>query len=104
MIQYHGFGKRFGAVIAATGIDLRVAPGETVGLIGPNGSGKTTTLKALVGLVRSVFNGDPWWSYVGLWSLLICWVMLGVTLLVVWQGLSRPRPPAATPPSSNPWG
>ncbi|GAB2588850.1 MFS transporter [Microlunatus antarcticus] len=59
---------------------------------------------ALVGLVRSVFDGDPWWSYVGLWSLLICWVMLGVTLLVVRQGLSRPRPPAATPPSSNPWG
>ena len=52
MIRYSGFGKRFGAVIAADAIDLSVAEGETLGLIGPNGSGKTTTLKALVGLVR----------------------------------------------------
>ena len=60
---------------------------------------------AVVGLFRSVFAGDPWWSFVGLWSLLICWVMLGVLLLVVWQALTRPQPPAPDqqPPSSNPW-
>ena len=57
-------------------------------------------LFAVVGLFRSVFYGDPWWSFVGLWSLLVCWVMLGVTLLIVWQALSRPQ----TPPSTNPWG
>jgi ABC-type spermidine/putrescine transport system permease subunit II len=53
---------------------------------------------AVVGLYRSVFYGDPWWSFVGLWSLLICWIMLGVLLLTVWQALVRPRPP------TNPWG
>ncbi len=52
MISYRGFAKEFGAVRAVDGIDLDVAPGETLALIGPNGSGKTTTLKALVGLVR----------------------------------------------------
>ena len=52
MIRYSGFGKRFGRVVAADAITLSVARGETLGLIGPNGSGKTTTLKALVGLVR----------------------------------------------------
>ncbi|MGE5926526.1 MAG: ABC transporter ATP-binding protein [Gemmatimonadota bacterium] len=52
MISYRGFTKDFGTVRAVDGIDLDVAPGETVALIGPNGSGKTTTLKALVGLVR----------------------------------------------------
>jgi ABC-type multidrug transport system ATPase subunit len=52
MIQYIGFGKRFGSLVAAGSIDLSVAKGETLGLIGPNGSGKTTTLKALVGLIR----------------------------------------------------
>ena len=64
-------------------------------------------LFAVVGLFRSVFEGEPWWSFVGLWSLLICWIMLGVLLLIVWQALTRPQaPPPADqqPPSSNPWG
>ena len=63
-------------------------------------------LFAVVGLFRSVFEGEPWWSFVGLWSLLICWVMLGVLLLVVWQALTRPQRPSSDqqPPSSNPWG
>ncbi|HEX6643246.1 MAG TPA: ABC transporter ATP-binding protein [Gemmatimonadales bacterium] len=52
MIRYRGFTKRFGDVVAVQGLDLDVGPGETLALIGPNGSGKTTTLKALVGLVR----------------------------------------------------
>ncbi|HEX6091335.1 MAG TPA: ABC transporter ATP-binding protein [Gemmatimonadales bacterium] len=52
MISYRGLTKDFGAVRAVDGVDLDVRPGETLALIGPNGSGKTTTLKALVGLVR----------------------------------------------------
>lgn len=52
MIRYEGFGKRFGSVVAVSRIDFEVKPGETLALVGPNGSGKTTTLKALVGLVR----------------------------------------------------
>ena len=64
---------------------------------------------AVVGLFRSVFEGEPWWGFVGNWSLLICWVMLGVLLLVVRQALIRPpasQPPSSgqPPPSSNPWG
>lgn len=55
---------------------------------------------AVVGLVRSVFVGAPWWSFVGLWSLLSCWVMLGVLLLLVRQALTRPT----APPTTNPWG
>ena len=58
---------------------------------------------AVVGLFRSVFDGDPWWGFVAGWSAVICWVMLGVLLLVVWQALIRPTQPPP-PPSSNPWG
>lgn len=57
---------------------------------------------AVIGLLRSVVDGDPWWGFVAGWSAGICWVMLGVLLLVVWQTLTRPSPPQ--PPTSNPWG
>jgi Cu-processing system ATP-binding protein len=52
MIRYDRFTKRFGAVTAVDSLDLTLEEGETVALIGPNGSGKTTTLKAALGLVR----------------------------------------------------
>ncbi|MEZ5595817.1 MAG: ABC transporter ATP-binding protein [Pseudomonadales bacterium] len=44
--------KRYGSVAALDGFDLVVEPGHIVGLIGPNGSGKTTALKAILGLTR----------------------------------------------------
>jgi Cu-processing system ATP-binding protein len=50
MIEVHGLEKRFGAVTALGGLSFDVAPGETFALLGPNGSGKTTTLKCLSGL------------------------------------------------------
>lgn len=43
--------KRFGDIAAVAGIDLRVDPGEIFGLIGPDGAGKTTALRLLVGLL-----------------------------------------------------
>jgi Cu-processing system ATP-binding protein len=53
MIRYEQFTKRFGRVLAVDALDLDVIAGETLALIGPNGSGKTTTLKAALGLVRA---------------------------------------------------
>src|SRR5262249_48618108 len=44
--------KRYGAVAALDGVDLDVEPGAVHALIGPNGSGKTTALRALAGAVR----------------------------------------------------
>jgi len=55
---------------------------------------------AVVGLVRSVTTGHPWWGFVSSWSVAICWVSLVVVLLVVWQALKRP----GAPPPANPWG
>ncbi len=50
MIRVRGLTKRFGEVEAITDISFDVAPGEILTLLGPNGSGKTTTLKCIVGL------------------------------------------------------
>ncbi len=41
--------KRFGPLLAVDGVDLDVAPGECVALLGPGGAGKTTTLRMLYG-------------------------------------------------------
>ena len=47
-----GLTKRFGAQAAVDGIDLVVPPGAVYGFLGPNGSGKTTTIRMLLGLVH----------------------------------------------------
>ncbi|HXU65271.1 MAG TPA: ABC transporter ATP-binding protein [Polyangia bacterium] len=52
MIETAGLSKRFGSTLALDGLDLRVEPGEVMGFLGPNGSGKTTTIRLLMGLLR----------------------------------------------------
>ncbi len=55
-IHIEGLRKRYGegetAVDALKGVDMRVAPGEVVGLIGPSGSGKSTLLKCLGAVIE----------------------------------------------------
>ena len=51
-VELAGVVRRYGPVTAVAGIDLQVLAGETVALLGPNGSGKTTTTSVLLGLLR----------------------------------------------------
>jgi ABC-2 type transport system ATP-binding protein len=51
-IVTRGLMKRYGPRVALTGLDLNVPRGTVYGFLGPNGSGKTTTLRLLVGLIR----------------------------------------------------
>ena len=65
-IEIDGLTKSFGRVHALRGLDLHVPTGQVTGFLGPNGSGKTTTIRILLGLLRSdggratVLGGDPW--------------------------------------------
>jgi ABC-type multidrug transport system ATPase subunit len=52
MIRYERFTKQYGSIVAVERLDLAVGTGDAIALIGPNGSGKTTTLKAALGLIR----------------------------------------------------
>ena len=52
VIRAQGLTKRYGATVAVDHIDLEVGAGEIVGILGPNGSGKTTTILMLLGLTE----------------------------------------------------
>jgi len=49
-IQLSGLAKSYGPVRAVDGVELAIAPGETVALLGPNGAGKSTTIDMVLGL------------------------------------------------------
>ncbi|MEI9885400.1 MAG: ABC transporter ATP-binding protein [Rhizomicrobium sp.] len=51
-IDVHGLTKRFGKKVAVNHVDIAVPQGEVWGFLGPNGSGKTTTIRMLCGLLR----------------------------------------------------
>jgi len=51
-LKLRGVSKRYEDIVAVDNIDLDVEHGEIFGLLGPNGSGKTTTLKIILGLVK----------------------------------------------------
>jgi ABC-2 type transport system ATP-binding protein len=65
-IDVRGVVKTFGSTRALDGLDLVVDTGEVHGFLGPNGSGKTTTIRVLLGMLRAdsgdvrLLGGDPW--------------------------------------------
>ncbi len=73
-ISIAGLTKSFGRTKALNGLDQEVAAGEVHGFLGPNGSGKTTTIRVLLGLLRAdrgnvrLLGGDPWRDAVALHS------------------------------------
>jgi ABC-2 type transport system ATP-binding protein len=64
-IRFDGVTRRYAAVIALNGLSFHVQPGEMFGLIGPDGAGKTTTIRLAGGLLRPdggsirIFGRDP---------------------------------------------
>lgn len=63
-LTVRGLTKRYGGLVAVKEVDLDLRPGEILGLIGPNGSGKTTALNLLSGMLKPDagevrFDGRP---------------------------------------------
>ncbi|MEQ8348981.1 MAG: ABC transporter ATP-binding protein [Sneathiellaceae bacterium] len=64
LLETHGLTAFYGDFQALFGIDMEVAEGETIAIIGANGAGKTTFLRSLTGLLRNAhdavrFDGRP---------------------------------------------
>ena len=79
-ICVEGLVKRFGATTALDGVDLVARPGAVLGLLGPNGSGKTTTVRVLATLLRAT----PFWRWPAIGAaagLVVAWLVLLLGLL-----------------------
>jgi ABC-2 type transport system ATP-binding protein len=59
IIRCAGLTKRYRSTVAVDGLDLSVGAGQVFGFLGPNGSGKTTTMRMLLGLLRPS-GGRAW--------------------------------------------
>ena len=59
VIRCEGLTKRYGETVAVEGLTLTVTDGQVFGFLGPNGSGKTTTMRMLLGLIAPT-AGTAW--------------------------------------------
>jgi ABC-2 type transport system ATP-binding protein len=64
VLEIRGLTKRFGDRIALDGLSMTVPPGQVVGLLGPNGSGKTTAMRVVFGVIDAdegevTYRGGP---------------------------------------------
>jgi ABC-2 type transport system ATP-binding protein len=60
MLEVIGVAKSYFGVMAVRNLNLTASPGQVIGLLGPNGSGKTTTVRMLVGLLRPTHGLIRW--------------------------------------------
>ncbi|MBN9023755.1 MAG: ATP-binding cassette domain-containing protein, partial [Rhizobiales bacterium] len=64
ILRCRGLTKRFGGLVAVNNVDLDLAPGEVLALVGDNGAGKSTMVQMISGVFRSdggtiELDGEP---------------------------------------------
>jgi ABC-2 type transport system ATP-binding protein len=60
MLEVTGLTKTFGGILAVRDVNFRAMPGQVIGFLGPNGSGKTTSIRMLTGLLRPTLGHVSW--------------------------------------------
>ena len=61
MLELDGLTRRFGSLVALDDLSFTVPPGQVFGFLGPNGSGKTTTMRAILG-ISALDGGEVRWK------------------------------------------
>ncbi|MBC8082024.1 MAG: ATP-binding cassette domain-containing protein, partial [Hymenobacter sp.] len=62
ILELDNLSKSYGSTAALRGLTLSVEPGSVYGLLGPNGSGKTTTLGIALGVLRASGGAVRWFG------------------------------------------
>ena len=62
VLEIRDLRKNFGSILAVNGLSIQVKKGSVYGILGPNGSGKTTTLGILLGVVKSYTGSFSWFE------------------------------------------
>ena len=62
VLSIQGLTKRYGSITAVNNLDLEIERGSVFGILGPNGSGKTTTLGALLDVIRPDSGSFSWFG------------------------------------------
>lgn len=62
ILQIQGLSKRYGAVTALNNLNLEIEAGSVYGILGPNGSGKTTTLGIVLGIIKPDSGSFSWFE------------------------------------------
>lgn len=62
VLTIQGLTKRYGKITAVEGLDLEVEKGMSFGILGPNGSGKTTTLGIILGIIHANAGAFNWFE------------------------------------------
>ncbi len=62
VLQIEGLSKNYGKIRALNGLNLTIESGQVMGLLGPNGSGKTTTLGILLGILHADAGSYRWFE------------------------------------------
>ena len=62
VLEINQLTKKYGAITAVNKLSLKVEPGQILGILGPNGSGKTTTLGCILGIVRPNSGNYTWFD------------------------------------------
>jgi ABC-2 type transport system ATP-binding protein len=60
MLEVHNLTKTYGGMLAVKDVSFSAGRGQVIGLLGPNGSGKTTTIRCMIGLMRPSLGRICW--------------------------------------------